>query len=130
MILEISNLTNTKPDKNFLKRVGQKSLKFINIKVPEISIVLVGDKKIKDLNNKYRGKNKVTDVLAFDYGEIFICLPRAKKQARALGHSIKKELAILLIHGLLHLAGYEDETKQEYNKMMNKQQEICQKVIS
>lgn len=130
MILEISNLTNTKPDKNFLKRVGQKSLKFINIKVPEISIVLVGDKKIKGLNNKYRGKNKVTDVLAFDYGEIFICLPRAKKQARALGHSIKKELAILLIHGLLHLAGYEDETKQEYNKMMNKQQEICQKVIS
>ncbi len=128
MDLGITNLTGAKIDKKFLKTIAQKTLKLVNIKIPEISIVLVGDRRIKHLNKKYRNKNKVTDVLAFDYGEIFICLPQAKKQAKRLKHSIKKELAILLIHGLLHLAGYKDEIEEEHNKMMKKQQEIWQKV--
>lgn len=115
--------------KKFLEKVAEKTLKILKIKIPEISIVLVGNAKIKELNKKYRKKNQVTDVLAFDYGEIFICLPQAKKQARQLGHSLKKELAVLLIHGMLHLAGYNDETKKDYNKIVKKQEEIWQKVI-
>jgi probable rRNA maturation factor len=126
---EINNLTKGRVDKKFLEKIGKKILKFVKVKIPEISLVLVGDTKIKELNKKYRGKNQVTDVLAFDYGEIFVCLPRAKKQAKQLGHSLKKELATLLIHGILHLAGYKDETKKDYNKMINKQKEICQKII-
>lgn len=115
--------------KKFLEKVAEKTLKILKIKMPEISIVLVSDDKIKELNKKYRKINRVTDVLAFDYGEIFICLPQAKKQAEQLGHSLKKELAILLIHGILHLAGYDDETKIGYNKMVKKQEEIWQKLI-
>lgn len=126
---EISNLTNTRVDKKFLKRFGEKILRILKIKIPEISLVFISDARIKNLNRKYRGRNRVTDVLTFDYGEIFICLPQAKKQAKRISHSLKKELAILLIHGALHLAGYDDKTKRHYNKMINKQNELCQKLI-
>lgn len=125
---EINNLTKSRIDKGFLKKVVSKTCRVLPRACRgEISIVLVGDAKIKELNKKYRNKNQVTDVLAFDYGlpggqgEIFICLPRAKRQARQLGHSLKQELAILLIHGILHLAGYHD------NKI--KQEEMWQKII-
>lgn len=121
---EINNLTSKRVDKKFLKKVTEKTLKILKIKLTEISIVLVSDTKIKELNRKYRKINRVTDVLAFDYGEVFICLPQAKRQAKQFGHSLKKELATLLIHGILHLAGYDDETKKDYNKMMKAQNEI------
>lgn len=126
---EINNLTESKVDKKFLEKVGKKAVRILKIKLPEISVVLVGDTKIKALNKKYRKKNKVTDVLAFDYGEVFICLPQAKRQAKKLGHSLKKELATLLIHGVLHLAGYDDKTKKDYNKMAKKQKELCREII-
>lgn len=124
---EINNLTKSRIDKSFLEKVGKRALNFLKIKLPEISLAIIGETKIKEINKKYRGKNRVTDVLAFDYGEIFICLPQAKKQARQLGHSLRKELAILLIHGILHLAGYNDETKKDYNKIVKKQEELWQK---
>jgi probable rRNA maturation factor len=130
--LDINNLTKSRVDKGFLKKIGKKTLRILSLGklgIKEISVVLVGDAKIKELNKKYRKKDKVTDVLVFDYGEIFICLSRAKKQAKQLGHSLKKELATLLIHGILHLAGYKDEIKKDYSKMINKQKEICQKII-
>jgi len=133
---EISNLTDSRIDKKFLKRAGGRILKTLKIKIPEISLAFINDARMKSLNRKYRGRNRVTDVLTFDYGlpfsgqgEIFICLPQAKRQAKRIGHSLKKELAILLIHGILHLAGYNDKTKRNYNKMVNKQNELCQKVI-
>jgi probable rRNA maturation factor len=121
--------------KRFLEKVAEKTLRSLPrasldlARDEKISIVLVGDAKIKALNKKYRKSNKVTDVLAFDYGEIFICLSQAKKQAKKLGHSLKEELAILLIHGILHLTGYKDKTKKDLNKMLKKQREICQKII-
>lgn len=138
---EINNLTKRKVDKRLFEKTGKKALRILKIKLSEVSLVLVGDAKIKNLNKKYRKINRVTDVLAFDYGrllgdlperhgEIFICLPQAKRQAKKLGHSLKKELAILLIHGILHLAGYDDRIKKDYNKMAKKQEQICQEIIS
>ena len=115
--------------KKFLEKVAEKTLKILKIKIPELSIVLVGDAEIRKLNKKYRKKDKVTDVLAFDYGEIFICVPQAKRQAKELNHSLKEELAILLIHGLLHLAGYDDETKKDYNKMKSQQEQLWAKIM-
>ena len=138
---EINNLTKERIDpirrgasngvnKKFLEKVAKKVFKIVKLKnIGEISLVLVGEAKIKELNKKYRNRNRVTDVLAFDYGEIFICLPQAKRQAKELGHSLKKELAILLIHGILHLAGYDDEIKKDYNEMIKAQEEIWQKTI-
>lgn len=132
MNFEINNLTKSKVDKKFLEKIAEKTLKILSLdfaRDEKISIVLVGDAKIKALNKKYRKSNKVTDVLVFDYGEIFICLPQARRQAKKLGNILKKELAILLIHAILHLAGYKDKTKKDLNKMLKKQEEICQKII-
>lgn len=128
--IEINNLAKNRVDKKFLEKIAKSVFKSIKLReIKEISIVIVGDAKIKELNKKYRKKNRVTDVLAFDYGEIFICLSQAKRQAKELGHSLKKELAILLIHGILHLAGYDDQTKKDYNKMGKKQDDIWAKII-
>lgn len=118
MNLEINNLTKSKVNVRFLKKVAERTSRLIKIKIPEISIVIVGDAKIKELNKKYRKKNKVTDVLAFDYGEIFICLPQAKRQAKKLNHSLKKELSILLIHAILHLAGQSNKTEEIWAKII------------
>lgn len=128
--LEINNLTKRRVEKRFLEKIARWALKFIKIKNPEISVVLVCDAKMKSLNKQYRKRNCVTDVLAFDYGEIVICLDQAKRQAKKLKHSLKEELAILLVHGLLHLAGYNDETKKDFNKMIKKQKGVWQKITS
>ena len=116
-MIEITNLTKSEIDKKYLSTVADKALKIV--KLEELSLVLVGEGRIKALNKKYKGKNKVTDVLSFDYGEIFICVPQAKKQAKKLNHSLKEELSFLLIHGILHIAGYNHK----------QQKEVCQKII-
>ena len=110
-MIEINNLTKTVIDKKFLEGLAKKVLKRENRKEINLSIAFVGEERIKKLNKKYRGKNKVTDVLSFGDGlnEIVIC-PTVIKT--------KKELARVLTHGILHLLGYGHgknmEKKQEY----------------
>lgn len=128
--LEINNLTNLRVDKKFLKEIAKKTLSLTKFEISEMSIVLVCDARMKNLNKRYKDRNKITDVLAFDYGEVIICLPQAKRQAKELRHSLKKELGILLIHGILHLAGYRDNIKKDYDKTNKKQEEIWQKITS
>jgi len=125
---EVNNLTAGRIDKNFFKKIVQKTLSLVKFCVPQISIVVVGDAKMKSLNKQYKKKDRITDVLAFDYGEIIICLTQAKRQAKLLGHSLKKELGILLIHGLLHLKGYDDQTEQQRQRMTKIQEEIFLKI--
>jgi probable rRNA maturation factor len=94
----------------------------------------VGEAKIQELNKKYRGKNKVTDVLSFpmsekieigskksevkDIGDIFICLPFAKKTAKSENVDIEDKLARLTVHGFLHLLGYDHERSSAEEKNM------------
>ncbi len=82
----------------------------------DFTVVLVSDRKIKELNRAYRGKDDITDVLSFqadqeDYlGDVIISVETARRQAEELGHSLEKELKVLMIHGFLHLLGYDHET--------------------
>ncbi len=103
------------------KVLGKKSLK-------NISLVFVGDAKMKELNKKYRGKNRVTDVLSFEeLNEIFICLPQAKRQAKALKHPLNCELTRLAVHGIVHLKGYEHEgSKRQAVGMLAVENEIIE----
>jgi len=106
---------------------------------PEISIAVVGDQAVKKLNLTYRGKNQVTDVLSFGeadssikvdlstknyLGEIIICYPQAARQAKKFGHSVNQELELLLIHGFLHLLGYDHEKKKGLEAMRRLEQRI------
>ena len=85
-----------------------------------VNLVFTGGPGIKALNRRFLGKNRLTDVIAFnfppspvpgaDWGEIYICLPVAARQARAMGHSLMTELLVLAAHGALHLYGMDDNT--------------------
>ncbi|HAF96089.1 MAG: rRNA maturation RNase YbeY [Elusimicrobia bacterium GWC2_51_8] len=87
-----------------------------------VCLIFTDDSGIKKLNKKFLGRNRVTDVISFNYpappgfkapavfGDIYVCLSRAGKQAKAMGHSVLTELLILSTHGALHLAGMNDYT--------------------
>ena len=83
---------------------------------PEISVVLCDDSFIQTLNAAYRGKDAPTDVLSFAQedpevlGDIIISLPTAARQAAAANWPLESEIALLAVHGFLHLLGYDDET--------------------
>ena len=83
---------------------------------PEVSVVLCDDSFIQSLNAQHRGKDKPTDVLSFaqddpEYlGDVVISLPTAARQAEAAGWPLEHEIALLGVHGLLHLLGHDDET--------------------
>lgn len=87
----------------------------------QVSFLLTDDATLKKLNREYRGKNKSTDVLSFpalqiegiaqsSAGDLAISLDTAERQAAEHGHNLQTELKILLIHGLLHLAGFDHES--------------------
>jgi len=124
-MIEINNLTAGSVDEEFLKGVAEKVLKGENRKEIGLSIVFVGQGRMRKLNKKYRGKNKITDVLSFgdELNEIVVCLMEVKKNAKRYNSTFKKELVKVLIHGILHLSGYEHEKdKKEADKMEKKQE--------
>lgn len=95
----------------------------------EVSIAFVKNQQIKELNSKYRAKNAVTDVLSFPIdeevlGDIIIATKRAKEQAADYGHSFKRELAYLTVHGMLHLFGYDHQNEKEKKEMRQKEERV------
>ncbi|MAF14261.1 MAG: rRNA maturation RNase YbeY [Parcubacteria group bacterium] len=111
----------------------------------EISIAVVGDQRIKKLNATYRQKNKVTDVLSFGaltktskfnkvnqqyLGEIVIGYQQAVRQSNKIGHSVNQEFEKLLVHGFLHLLGYDHEKDNEAKTMEKLEQKIISKNIN
>ena len=112
----------------------------------EVDVSLVDDKTIHEINKNYRNVDRVTDVISFAFnddkdpkdqindettlrmlGEILICLPQAKRQAKAIGNSLERELGFLFVHGLLHLLGYDHQTKEEEGVMFPLQEKILSK---
>jgi len=140
-MIEINNLTTNKIDEEFLKKVAQKVLKEEGKEKADLSIAFIGPDRMRKLNRRYRGENRVTDVLAFpeskiplekfkiapcqkvpSLGEIVICLREVKKNAKRFGQSFKKELVTCLIHGILHLLGYNHEKDEKAAKKMEEKQ--------
>ncbi len=126
MLVEVNKLVKNQISKNFVISVLEQANKTIkNRNVSAVSVALVNDKTIKDLNNKYRKIDQVTDVLAFsDPAEIVICWPQLVRQAKEQKHGRKMELAVLLVHGLLHILGYDHKIKKQRLLMEKKTEEI------
>lgn len=89
----------------------------------QVSVLLTTDRNIRRLNREFRGKNKATDVLSFPAeplietqeevaGDLAVSVPTALRQAREQGHALSTELKVLILHGLLHLAGYDHESDE------------------
>lgn len=131
-MIEVTNLTKTKIDTSFLQKVVRAAFAVLGEKgLKEISLVLVGEAKIKALNKKYLNRDRVTDVLSFeDLNEIFICLPQAKRQSKLLKTPLKSELMRLLVHGIVHLKGYEHEkSAKEAERMLKVEEKILEKIL-
>lgn len=106
------------------------------------SIHLVGEKEIRALNKEHRKIDKVTDVLSFplceigeigdrrykEMGDVFICAPRIKKQAKEYGVCLEEEFCRMLTHGILHLLGFDHQKKKEARKMFKLQEQIVKKL--
>ena len=121
-----------------MKKRAERILSALSLENAEVSVLLTDDTEIRSLNRDYRGKDRPTDVLSFsqlegDFGEIepdmlgdvAISVDTAARQAAAKGHSLDEELDILLVHGILHLAGYDHEAGAEKARAMRtKEKEI------
>ena len=132
-MIEINNKTRSKININLIKNVTEKFLDYYKIN-KDISIAFVGDIVIRKLNKNYRGKNKVTDILSFDgeaqdLGEIVIDYVQIKRQSQKYSKSIQDELIFILVHGLLHLVGYDDQTEEERNIIIKKGEDFIEKVL-
>jgi len=119
-----------------VKKTVEKILALLKIKKGEVSLAFVDCGEIRKLNKIYRGKNSATDVLSFPYyhqknylsGEIIICGPQVKKNAAKEKISPLAELNKVLVHGLLHLTGYDHQKEAETALMRKKEREIISKI--
>ncbi len=127
---------------NFIREVVTSALRIIGYSPPpDVSVALVDDAYIQVLNREYRGVDQPTDVLAFPMegdsgsrgepglGDVVISLERARDQARQFKHPLRREVAVLAVHGLLHLLGYEDDTDAGASAMWSKQKHLLDQIL-
>jgi probable rRNA maturation factor len=132
-------------DKPWIKKMARQVLKAEGVSQPyEVSLVFTDSEAVQQLNREYRGVNEPTDVLAFHMltreedvnsfalppdgvarlGEVVISYPRAVEQAGEQRHPVERELALLVIHGMLHLLGYDHEGTEDERKMRAREEEL------
>lgn len=151
MALEVFyTVKNKDVDKKFLDSIYKATLKHFDLEdVFEVEITIVGEKRIRDVNRETRNVDRITDVLSFpmvdfkfpfektDYlqalnpetnkimlGELMLCEKRARSQAKKYGHSYEREVGFLVLHGLLHLMGFDHIEKDDEVVMMKHAEEI------
>jgi len=138
-------------DKGWAKKIVREVLKAEGVASPyEVSLVFTDSETVTRLNRDYRGIDEPTDVLAFHMvpqrgdhssfalppdgvarlGEVIISYPQALEQAKEQGHSLERELALLVIHGILHLLGYDHEEPDEERKMRERERELVERYFT
>lgn len=121
-------------------RLAEQILTAAGESASELSVELVGDRRMRRLNRVYRSKDRTTDVLAFPMresdnpcpallGDVVISIPTALRRARESGRTPEEELAALLVHGVLHLCGYDHErSRSEATRMRRRERAILQTI--
>lgn len=136
---EIIDETNSNIEElDTVKNVLEFALNYLKIENSIFNVIIVSLDKIHELNKTYRNIDRPTDVISFaleddetfvktDYrvlGDIYICLDKAREQAIEYGHSFKREICFLSIHGLLHLLGYDHMAPEDEKVMFGLQEKI------
>lgn len=150
-MIKVHNLTKSQINEDFFKKIARNILKKEGSeRKTGLSIILVKPWRIKELNKKYRKENRITDVLSFDQGlkskrlkfpslpneyfelgNVVICLSQVKKNARKFRSSFKRELVLVLVHGILHLLGYDHEkSDKEAKKMKEKEKQYLKQALN
>jgi probable rRNA maturation factor len=137
-------------DEMWLSALGGKICGALALRNAVISLIMTNDEYIKEINKKYRKKNAPTDVISFAYmedmededpfphgeteteelGDIYISLERAAEQSFEYGVSLKDEVKRLLIHGILHLTGYDHEKSEEEGGIMRAKEDELFEIMS
>lgn len=134
---EIFNETTENIDTKEIEKLLKYALEYKKLENVEFNIIFVDNETIRNINKEYRNIDRETDVISFALednedikfefgrllGDIYISIPKMKEQAKEYGHSEQRELSFLIIHGLLHLLGYDHETYEE-EEVMFKEQEL------
>ena len=137
-----NNLTEEKvEEEKLLKEVLMFAMKKEKLENTSFDVIFVDNNYIHELNKNYRNIDRETDVITFALedddrvingsnermlGDIYISLDKAHSQAEEYGHSFKRELSFLAVHGFYHLLGYDHMTKEEEIVMFGKQEEVLQ----
>lgn len=140
---DVEFLIEHEADVALVDRLGlaaETALREVGVKAPAtLTIVLAGDERLQELNQQYRGQDKATDVLSFPAGEPFpetetylgdiaISIPMAGRHAAQAKHSLVAELVLLVVHGVLHLLGYDDVEPSDREKMWGVQRRILKEL--
>lgn len=116
-----------------LRRLGGRALAAVGRSDREVHVSVVDDREIRRLHARYLGRRRATDVIAFNLegpgpspllGEVIISAETAARQSRRVGVPIALEISLLLVHGVLHLAGYDDHEPAEARRMHEREREI------
>lgn len=122
-------------DQARLARLARAILSSVGETSAELGIMFVGDQRMRSLNRQYRGKDRTTDVLAFAMreaprfsagllGDVVIAVPTAARQAKEGQRSLDEELTVLLVHGILHLCGYDHERSEKEACRMHRRERM------
>lgn len=133
-------------DQARLERLARAILSDVGETSAELGIMLVGDQRMRGLNRRYRGKDSTTDVLAFAMrkaftlhalrltpdmlGDVVISVPTAWRQAKEARRSLDEELAWLLVHGILHLCGYDHARSEREARRMHRRERMILRSIA
>ena len=132
MLHVIGKTYNVPPE--LLEKVANATFSYLDIKETEVELKFVTEAEITRLNTVYRGKEGPTDVLSFVLdekpllGQIFICYNFTKEQAKRLNKKFSDEVALLLVHGLLHIAGFDHEASTDKEKMQGVEKKILERL--
>jgi len=125
--------------KHRLARFKQVALEYVNdvtvrfqLAHDEVSIIIVSKRRIQQMNRDYRNINNPTDVLTFQgddsyLGDIVICYDIAVEKARELQQTVDQYMSFCIVHGLLHAVGYDHQTNETYDEMMDLQEQVIQR---
>lgn len=138
--IEIQNVDSIELDENLMITAAEKSYKHVAEKLAECTIRIVGSNEGQQLNHDYRQKDKPTNVLSFSYddydpeseveylGDIVLCYPVVLKESEEQGKLPKNHFAHLIVHGILHLCGFDHEKKAEAEQMEQLEIQILAKL--
>jgi probable rRNA maturation factor len=131
-------------DGDAMRTLLERALAAEGLAVADLSLLVTGDETVRELNVRYRGVDETTDVLSFgmdetagpafqlppglprQLGEIVISHEQAERQAGEFGNGLPRELALLAVHGLLHLLGYDHETAEDRERMLARERAILE----
>ncbi len=129
VVVEIVDRSKPRSDRRFVEKVVKTTLAYAQRKDLIVSVLLTDEAEIASLHGEFLDDPTGTDVLSFpmdDGVDVVVSVERARREAKARGHTIKAELALYLVHGLLHACGYDDVGDADRTRMRKAEQEVLQ----